>query len=156
MDSTIIASIIGGATTLAAVIITPIVKNLIEDKKFYPISKDRRSTLTGKWEGLVRQNLKENDERSFNVQLNIKVKGRRIIGTGVISSDNMHHVELEGSFRNDRFLKMDYRNNELGVVQFGSFVFQLSGDSRQLQGLFVGYGHLSESIIHGDCLFNKK
>jgi len=155
MDSTIIASIVGGIATICAAIIPLLVKSRNEKRLFYPISRDRRKALTGKWEGIVVQQTNTENKLSFKVQLDIEIKGRKLIGNGTLINDTIYNVELEGSFRNDRFLKMDYRNKEPQVIQFGSFIFHLSDDARGLKGLFVGYGHLSKSILHGHCEFHK-
>jgi hypothetical protein len=156
MDSTLIAGIIGGVSTITAVVI-PIAQKHFETKTLFPISTDRRNILQGKWTGTVNQHIDKNTFNTISVELNIKIniKQRKIYGTGIINALQIYHVSLDGSFRNDRFLKMDYQNIDSSIVQFGSFVFHLSDDSKQLKGRFVGYGHISKDIISGSCQFNK-
>ena len=157
MDSTIIAGILGATSTIVAIILTPIAQQYFESKIFFPISKDRRKCLEGDWQGIVRQAVSVTEFNPINCMLNFKIKGRKVIGTGIITikPDEMYRVSLNGSFRNDRFLKMDYQNDDSNVLQFGSFIFHLSDDSKELDGRFVGYGFKSKSIIHGTCLFRK-
>jgi hypothetical protein len=155
MDITLIVGIIGGICTIAAAIITPLVQTYFETRIFFPISNDRRKILQGIWKGTVNQNLSDGTFKTFTVDLDLNIKGKKIQGTGIINAEELFYVSLDGSFRNDRFLKMDYQNKNLKILQFGSFVFHLSDDSRELVGKFVGYGHLSKAIIYGSCQFNK-
>jgi hypothetical protein len=156
MDTTLITGIIGGICTIAAVIITPMAEKYFGPQTGYPISNDRRKILQGTWTGVVSQCLAETTVRTLNVDLDLNIKGRKIQGTGILNTGELlFHVVLNGSFRNDRFLKMDYQNKDVNVVQFGSFVFHLSDDSKELIGRFVGYGQISRSIVYGSCQFKK-
>ena len=156
MDSTVLAGLIGGVCTITAVIITPIFQRYFETRVFYPISADRCKILEGVWKGTVNQELNGAIFRNFDVDLDLAVTGRKITGSGVINAGQLYYVSLDGSFRNDRFLKMDYHNRDLNILQFGSFIFHLSDDSAELTGKFVGYGHISKTVFYGSCRFTKK
>jgi len=155
MTPEVFAALIGGLTTLAGVIISPIISKYIENRSFYPISRDRRKKMAGKWIGRVDQYDKDVITRSFVVELDLSVKGKEVRGTGVVNSEGLHRVSLKGFFRNDRFLKMDYHNMDESIVQFGCFVFSLGDDSKTLDGKFVGYGHVANRIVNGQCLFRR-
>lgn len=156
MDTTLIAAIIGGTCTICAVILTPFTQRHFETKGFFPINQDRRKILEGTWRGIVQQFIDNLTTKSYHVDLLFEIKGKKVQGTGIINAgDALYHVVLDGSFRNDRFLKMDYQNKDLNIVQFGCFIFHLSEDSKSLTGRFVGYGQRTKEIIHGSCEFQK-
>jgi hypothetical protein len=155
MDSTLIAAVIGGGFTIAAIILTPIAQQYIDGKKIFPISKSRAIALEGLWNGMVIQCLPDATVRTINVDLKLRTKGNSILGTALLTLDTLYYVDLKGSFRNDRFLKMDYENTNKYIVQFGSFVFQLNDESNSLIGRFVGYGQVSEKIVYGEARFTK-
>jgi hypothetical protein len=155
MNNDVLAAIIGGLATLTGVIVSPIVSKFIENKSFYPISRDRRKKMAGKWKGKVNQYEKDVITRSIEVELDLTIKGKEVRGTGMVNSEGLHQVSLKGFFRNDRFLKMDYQNDDESVVQFGCFVFGLGDDSKSLTGKFVGYGHVARKIVNGECHFEK-
>jgi hypothetical protein len=155
MDSTLIAAIIGGICTIGAVLITPLAQRYFETKGFFPIDQDRRKILEGTWRGIVQQVI-DSTYHKYQVDLIIEIKGKKLVGTGIISSNgSLYYVALDGSFRNDRFLKMDYQNKDLNIVQFGCFIFNLSESSKILEGRFVGYGQLTKNIVYGTCEFQK-
>ncbi len=152
MDSTILASIIGGACTIAAVIIPKI----IEDHRDPKIPAGRQDFLKGTWKGTIVQSRTDDAITTMQMELNLEIKRRKIVGTGVLFYDEqLHHITLCGIFRNDRFLKMDYDNKLSHLRQFGCFLFDLDKVEGQLTGRFVGYGHISRNIVYGTCSFKK-
>jgi len=152
MDSTVLASIIGGACTIAAVII-PII---IEEYRAPEIPAGRQDFLKGTWKGTIVQSRADDAIMTMQMELNLEIKRRKIVGTGVLFYDEqLHHITLCGIFRNDRFLKMDYDNKLLHLRQFGCFLFDLDKVEGQLTGRFVGYGHISRNIVYGTCSFKK-
>ncbi len=152
MDPTVLSGIIGGACTIAAVIIPIIIKGL----EAPPIPIGRQDFLKGTWKGAIVQSRADNSIMTMQMELNLEIKRRKIVGTGVLFYDEqLHHISLCGIFRNDRFLKMDYDNKLSHLRQFGCFLFDLDKTEDQLTGRFVGYGHISRNIVHGTCSFKK-
>jgi hypothetical protein len=155
MDSTLLTGIIGGICTISAAVISPLALKYSETKDWVSIPRDRRNALQGKWSGDVVQYLADATIRKFTVEITLVIKGKRINGIGIIIADKLYHVTLDGSFRNDKFLKMDYQNKDPNIVQFGSFVFHLDDEPKDLVGRFVGYGHIAKAIIYGTCELKK-
>ena len=114
--------------------------------------------LKGSWKGTILQYMDGKAHMTYDAHISIDKIGRKTIsgiGTVIYQGEKLTLV-LKGSFRNDRFLKVDYQNKNTGYVQFGCFVFHLGDDSKSLDGKLVGYGHVNRAIIHGDCNFIKE
>jgi hypothetical protein len=120
---------------------------------YVKLDSTRREKIEGNWSGkFLGHDILNKEERRLD--LNLKVKRREITGEAFIKvSEVLHTLNLKGGFRNDRFLILGYDNSQ--VVQFGTMVLELKSTNDKLIGKLVGFGHLSETTISGEVLFQK-
>jgi hypothetical protein len=48
-----------------------------------------------------------------------------------------------------RILKIDYRNKEEYIFQYGSIVVEMDDEGKTLTGFYVGYSPMFGRILHG-------
>jgi hypothetical protein len=124
---------------------------------------DRRRALHGRWRGSFVQNM-PGGRGEASLVLDIKA-GLRII-TGDVAYDGsaeiggtVHQMQgaftVRGGFIHDRFLKLDYRQKDRDVVQFGSVVLDLHPDGRTLTGKGVGFGSKTRMIVAVEISLEK-
>jgi hypothetical protein len=155
MEATTANAIIAAIGAVAGATLSAFIKSYLENRNFFSNSGDRRKALTGVWSGIVDQ--VSSNVTGYKIELNIIATKKQIIGSGkVYRSGQIISIKLSGAFRNDEFLKLDYENSEGRIIQFGSFILELSSGSDTLDGRFVGYGHVSKSIIHGSVSLSKE
>ena len=152
MDSEILNSIIGAVGIIIGTIGAVIVKTFVENRFLSKVSKNRKGNLQNRWKGQVTQA----DSDNFEFEMTLQVRRRKISGTGIIRGVPDKLVVLEGGYRNDRFLKMDYHNQNKGIIQFGSFIFELSANNSELNGEFLGFGPNTQKIISGKVSLTKQ
>lgn len=157
MDSTLLAGIIGGTCTIISPLVVEFLKRLNEKSPLLHVNKARRDSLRGRWIGLVSyedgQKYNLNDHRIvFEVQ-----PGRKIFkAQGTYTTEGgITSIKLKGGFYHDRFLKLEFENKASHIMHFGYVLFELSADSRTLQGKFTSYGRVSENIISGSTVMEK-
>ncbi len=154
-------AIITGLTTITSAIVTSLLKDYLANRKkqkFDNFQTQIAEAVSGKWKGEITQAL-NGVEVSMVVLLDFKVTSLGII-TGMARipkspTGEIIEMNLNGAFYSERFLKVSYNNVNTAVVQFGTFIFKLSGNALTLKGNFVGYGHLNENIILGKASFEK-
>lgn len=121
----------------------------------------RQISITGRWEGTIHQ---EGGVRGASVdqQLTIVLKStrRNTQGEGVLrvalqNNAFTTHVRVKGKFVYERFLKLEYEF-EQGVMQFGFVLLELSPDGNTLEGRWMGFGALSQSLIYGTMRLRKQ
>jgi hypothetical protein len=80
----------------------------------------------------------------------------KVKGDIYFSYDNRrYHINVIGGFYLLQFLKLEYTNAKHATRQFGSFVLELSPDSTDMEGCFVGYGNRNKKVISGPVEFHK-
>lgn len=160
MDSTIIAAIIGGISTIVAAIGTFALTRLLDSNALPGARNVRQNALTGHWKGEVRQ---EGGVRGIpiNMQLDLKLKStRRMVRgeasfTGTFQNQNFNvSANIWGNFVHGRFLKLEYEYPDL--VQFGFILLELSPDGRILEGRWTGFGSASRELIYGSVQLQKQ
>lgn len=151
MDSTILASIIGGISTVGAGIIAVLVTRLLDNPMGFQ-KNVRQAALTGSWEGDVHQE----GGPDYRLILQLKPVGRTIRGEGnlrgVHQNRNVNEpITISGGFVHDRFLKLEYTlESQLGSIQFGFALLELSPDGQALTGPYLGYGALvTRGMVNG-------
>jgi|ERR1043165_130464 hypothetical protein len=148
-------AIIAGFATVISVIVGIYIKNHLDNKKEIKINEAIRDAVTGKWKGILSQ-LVEGTIENLEVELNLKVNGAAISGVGMaLRNGRSIYVTLSGEFHSLRYLRIDYENRDKAILQFGTFIFQLSGDALALSGHLVGKGHLTERIINASVQLTK-
>jgi hypothetical protein len=153
MSSSDIIAIIGVAGT----IIVPFVVLFLDKQKqnsiYVQLDSNRMKKIEGNWSGtFLGHDTLNTGERRMN--LSLKVKRKEITGEAFLKVfDVSHQLNLKGGFRNDRFLILGYDNSQ--VVQFGTMILELKSSNDKLVGKLVGFGHLSETTLFGELLFQK-
>lgn len=153
MDSTILAAIIGGLSTVGAGILAVLATRLLDNPM--GIKKNvRQATLAGHWDGTVHQEKPQVIDFQFTLQL--KSKGRTVRGEGTVHGIYQNSTIAEpltcfGGFVHDRFLKLEYElETRPGSIQFGFTLLELSPDGQALNGPFLGYGALvTRDMVNG-------
>jgi hypothetical protein len=119
----------------------------------HDISHQRRTVLTGSWSGTgLQKKGPGNKSLKFPFEMHLSVSGRVVQGTGsaqfkLMDEEINARFEVHGGFLLDRFLKLDYRNSDGSVVQFGSFVLLLDDGEKLLTGTLAGYGFKSKRPV---------
>lgn len=146
MANEIVAAYIVGAAGVAV----PLITFALESVKIPAIAKDRQVALNGLWQGrLVQPNF---DQR---IEIRLVAKSRSIKGRMKITrdlEDGERHVEcgVSGVFYFGQYLKLDYKNSNPEIMQFGAIVLRLRSDGQELAGKYSGYGAFAQAIVSGD------
>jgi hypothetical protein len=80
---------------------------------------------------------------------------RKISGTGTLRGKERKDMLFEGGYKNDRFLELHYRNEDEGVIQFGTLIFELSDEGSILIGKFLGFGPKYRKLVAGSVEMKK-
>jgi len=157
MDLAILTAIIGGVFTVGASIVAVIVTRLFDNPMGFK-KNVRQAALIGHWDGAVHQE----GGQEYHIALQLKSRGRTIRGEGVVhglyqGGNITEPLTVFGGFIHDRFLKIEYTMEaQLGSIQFGFSLLELSPDGRTLSGSFLGYGALTRGLIHGTLHIQKQ
>ncbi|KPA15912.1 hypothetical protein MHK_003884, partial [Candidatus Magnetomorum sp. HK-1] len=57
---------------------------------------------------------------------------------------------LIGRFISDEFIRIDYKNKEPGVFQWGVCILRFMSRGKKLNAKFIGYGPESQKLVFGD------
>ncbi|SRR6266567_2651419 len=160
MDTTIIASIIGGVFTIGASIGTFAITRLFDGNSL-PVTKNvRQISLTGSWEGTIHQEAGPNGTPiDSSARMRVKSTRRTVRGECIIAWPDREpqHVSLVGKFVYAQFLRMEYEvNNEPEAVQFGFILAELSPNGQILEGRFLGFGAASRNLVGGTFQYHKR
>jgi hypothetical protein len=154
----ITSAVIAGIATILSAIITLFLTEYLGRRKerFIKVSDAIKRTVSGTWKGKYDQILRENPVTvDLIIELTVSTRGK-ITGTATVPyGEDTFVVNIRGGFYSIRFLKMEYENSNDAILQFGSFVFKLSDDAKEIEGHFVGYGHISKKIIGGPAILKK-
>ncbi len=127
-----------------------------EQRDLLPISADRRRALLGTWEGSFDQEggpdgapLTGRVEIELNQQSGKALTGTARFEATIEDKPLPSAIAIQGGYRNDRFLTLAYTNRDSATVHFGSIILELSADGKRLAGRFLGYGFMSQRLVHG-------
>jgi len=152
------AAIIGGGVALIAPITTYIATRLYDQRSLQKLDGSRRALL-GKWRGELIQEY-EGKPVAVVIDLEFTAANKKIEGVAEVDDFRAGRprdkLKLEGGFRVDRYIKLDYENRDPAVFQFGTFVAKLQPDGKTLKGHFVGYGYVTDRILHGEATLLKQ
>ena len=147
-------------TAFVAPIVVDIVKRRIANGSLYRIKADRATAVTGAWEGDGFDNDSTPEENfDFKLILSLEYKSPKIIGKARLSNlaqAEPTDIDFEGSFHNNNFIQMSYRNPKIGPVQLGVVLFRLSDIGTELKGIYAGYSPLRERLISGKLKLIKR
>jgi hypothetical protein len=158
---------LGGVVSVVfTAVISPIVleveKRRIADGALYRVRATRATALAGVWIGKGLDSGSTSEENfDFNVRLSLKYRNFRVVGKGELSllSDlekaGMDFLDFEGSFHNENFMQLSYRNPAVGPVQLGVALFRLSDVGTELKGIYAGYSPLRGQLASGTLMLTK-
>lgn len=163
-DPTIIASIIGAIATLVAAIISPYISRILEYRKLSKISPqfnlDRKKVLLGTWEGsYIQETGKPESIGERPLELILKEEKGLIVGDVRIADRNpklKYEAHLINVIFDGTLFKFDYVNKNSNTTHFGTMFGKISGNGEYIEGLFVGYGLLSEMFVRGNIYLEKR
>lgn len=122
-------------------------------------SQGRIRALEGYWEGQATDvdvpddiRYTTRDRVSFHIDRG-EIKG--LLETQVYEDEKPDKLIFSGKFYDDSFLKLEYRNQDEKIFQFGIIFLKLSADGRKLYGKFVGFGWEREDIVGGRVEWEK-
>lgn len=155
MDKSIIVAVIGLVGTLAAVVLTA----LLKPKPPTPNSKnDRRAGITGPWTGNAHQiEGLESEPVDFHVDFYLVSRNDNL--TGDASFDGMHQkidLKVTGRFVDDYTMTLEFNDKDPNVLRCGVIVFLISRDTRRLDGTFAGFATEMEALVHGTINLERK
>lgn len=156
MDSTIIAGIIGGISSVIAGIAGAIIG---KSEKFDRIFRksDLPNFVGTKWESTWTEKCNGEDKEFREIFEFTKQKGNRV--HGVITSDQYKGMKwnIEGDY-NDRFLRLFWTPAKDSENQFfldyGTYFFERNGDG-SFKGYAIGYDSRSSQVEFGEHVLNK-
>lgn len=156
MEAPIAAAMITGGAAIVGTILSTYLAKRVREKSFDRLSGSRKAALAGHWEGSITQS-----GRRSRLDVDFVTTGKRIQGAGRLVSAMRPdaptiRLTLDGGFRQDLFLLVQYENAIAAHVQFGVALFRLSSDAETLAGHYVGYGPYTEAVVWGDVALQKK
>ncbi len=159
MDKGILIAIIGAIATLLTTILSICIKKYLNNKtKQRPITQNEK--IRGKWVGTTRQKFHDRDAE-FKISFifkseNNKLKGECVVDLRETKIINLETFVIHGGLSDNRFLKIEYNNDDPNMTQFGYFLLELSPSGKNLNGCFVGYGPESKEVICGNVALEKE
>ncbi|TAN42586.1 MAG: hypothetical protein EPN22_12530 [Nitrospirae bacterium] len=144
--------------TLVIAIAGYIASKAIEYRGLYNIPKPRRDALKGRWEGTAAQHAgPEGPPSEYRVVIQFSIFWKFVRGVAFYELDNQKtHLKLFGGFYDNHILRLNYRNERAAVIQYGLVLLDFSSDTNQLNGSFLGYGHVHEQIVTGEISLERK
>jgi len=127
--------------------------------KYIKLPKERIKSILGSWEGDI-IDITDNDTiKSYSLNLNLnRIRGNNILGSATIinmNDNNNYSFDVHGGFYQYHFFKFEYINTNRAVVHFGISLGELSSNSKELSGKYIGFGTTRERIILGDIKITK-
>jgi hypothetical protein len=125
----------------------------------YQHTERRTEAFVGKWCGNLKQQFRGQwiiaaIEMEFKTEQNA-IGGEITLDHPEGTSNPRLHLQVCSSFFYDPFIKLDYKNKENTVLQFGCWIGRLNAEGTQLKGRYVGYGAVSNRIVTGDVSVEK-
>lgn len=151
MDNNLLLGILGIIGTVLAPIVTLFIKQYLDQRPLKNLSSQRRKSIEGNWKGTVtHKNPMQGWPKSVPIELKFSVKRKKVIGAGSYHSfvdSKERKWKLEGGFRTDQYLLLNYQNSDLSVIHFGSIILRLSSNGKIMSGNLIGYGPENEAVI---------
>ncbi|MDX1939016.1 MAG: hypothetical protein SFU99_00610 [Saprospiraceae bacterium] len=143
-------ALIGAIAIIVAPIITLIIQEWIQNRK-YPSVGNRRD-ISGIWKGSTVQG----NSRSVNISGILKAKTKKISGDAVVEWENSSmKLKFKGHFLDENHIHINYESDDKTIKNFGSQILKISSNGSKLEGLTIGYGSEAESIISGTTILNR-
>lgn len=161
-DSTVIGAIIAGSVALLIEALRYLgrKREQRELEKFSPQpAPDRRRVLLGQWLGhYVQETGKEEFLGKHPAKFIFREEKGAITGdldlragdTNQISDAKLINLVFDG-----KLFKVDYVNRNSNTTHFGTVFGKVTADGAFIEGLFTGYGMLSERFVSGRITLHK-
>ncbi|BDD08093.1 hypothetical protein FUAX_05250 [Fulvitalea axinellae] len=142
--STIVATLLGGATTWFWTKKNKGTRNLA-------------SVINGEWKGLVIEDIPVNGKtKKYDVSWHFVIKRRKIICDSVLEyrenkREEIHQKKylLHGRITHDKFIMLDYYMTDNNQVNFGTEVIEINPVGDVFKGKYVGFSSKQEKILTG-------
>jgi len=157
MSSELLVAICGVIATLVSPFVVLWFQQQRENSSLSFISKNRRSSLTTKERvGTVTPDSHVSQE-PFAIKAKFICKGKVVSSFITYQGDKGEEIQinLKGGFYDNRFLKLDYADNDPCIIQFGIMLFELNAEANLLAGRYLGYGRQSQKINSGEIVLQK-
>jgi hypothetical protein len=161
MDSTIIASIIGGVCAIGAALVTFFLTRKPNNENPY-INPNRQRKLKGQWEGFAHSDaIPQLPSLDYRMFARITATTRDIQAEADMQFQHQgqtinDHLEVNGKLAYDRFLKLEYEvKDKPEAIQFGFLILELSSDGQKLYGRYLSYGARLQQLVHGIVELHK-
>ena len=112
-------------------------------------AKRSAADIVGDWEGIFTQKIRKESRSSIFIQFTTpKRKDKDLaIGVGIYwpenkkpNEKNITALKFTGIYQEDRFLRLDFRNLDIDVLQFGTIIARLSHDRQTIANTAGGKG----------------
>jgi hypothetical protein len=91
--------------------------------------------------------------------MNLNVEDKTITGQIIVDdtifTKTKRYFSCKGGFYENRFLQLEYSNDDPKKIQFGVYILELLPNADSLNGKFAGYGSTTQKIVIGDIFFSK-
>ncbi|MBU1101949.1 MAG: hypothetical protein KKA84_16250 [Bacteroidetes bacterium] len=158
MDSNLLITVLSITVTIISVFIA-VYQIYLTRKPFKVITRGRQYSLEGLWKGKYTQDNKTGGNKlEGEMRLSLSPGRKKVIGIVTITSyyyKKDYEFIVDGGFKADRFLFLNYWNKNDSVTQFGNIILELTSNAEILKGRFIGYGPESEKIVTAQIVFNK-
>ncbi len=155
MNDTILAAVITGFFGLLGGLLIGY-KDEIQSR----MGKSKRN-VTGIWTGTafdveISELLKYDFRLEYNLRCELKQKGKRVVGDIWVESDRFSKISIEGKFKDDDYIVVDYENTDRSTADYGVGFFRFLGTGTELKGLFIGRSIREEGIFLAYAEIQKK
>ena len=152
-EEIICALIIGVLGTILGAIISPLVKDFIESTK-YRIRKGRIPKIGGEWKAEFWEYYPETGKEEKTIEMvTIFQNGEKIKGESKIVGD-IREFAFSGFLRKQVLFAI-YDSTIPESRGEGAMCFDLSGDSKRMEGYYVGYDRDLNKVVTYRCQMNK-
>lgn len=123
---------------------------------------EHKKKIAGKWTGEVIEAEGQHDTYPIVMELTwIDSTGKHytVEGSGYAEHRDYGKIPMlfSGRFRLEtQFIQLDYRNEDPGIIHFGTCIMELSKEANALEGQFVGCSPVDDvELISGTLTFTK-
>ena len=157
MDNILNSSVLKIIVVLALPCLGYIASKMVEFRGLRKIPKARQEALKGTWKGKVDQtDGVAGYPHNYEVTFEIKTFWKFIYGHAKYELNGTKTtLDFVGGFYNEHYLMMKYRNKHRKIIQYGLGMFKFGARANDLDGRFLGYGHLSEDLVSGYLTLKK-
>src|ERR1700744_2878350 len=136
-------AVFGVVGTVVGAIVSTFLKSYLEKADLSFSRTKKRYALNGVWRGNAIQNEDPLIAGPYSIELDLNSSAGKIMGKARVDDPNESIIlTVNGKFKEEGLLKLDYENKDKTVLQFGTFILKLSPGGKKLTGRFIGFGHV--------------